>query len=149
MVLIPRAVLGQGMLSVLPLSWTSTDFFQEDHFGVYCNAGDYDRGRHSLVGDTRYRGPHRVSAWWSGIIHFLFLDEPRTGTVLGEPKVTNNACLNYDLMTGFSITKHVDLTHKRSFAQKVGRERFFQICPLYFDGTTNMGGTSLRLPSKL
>lgn len=90
-----------------------------------------------------------MSAWWSSIIHFLFLDEPRTEQVIGEPKFTNTVPLSYDLMTGFSITKHVDLTHKRSAAQKLGRERFFQLCPLHFDGTTNVGGTNIRLLSKL
>lgn len=122
---------------------------KEDHFGVYCDAGDFDRGRHSLVGDTRFRGKHRVSAWWSSQIHYLFLDDPRTLTVIGEPKATNPTVLSYDLLCGLGVTKLVDLTHKRSAAMKVNRERFFQMCPLHWDGEPNVGGTPVRLFAKL
>ncbi|KAG6291960.1 hypothetical protein E4U46_000623 [Claviceps purpurea] len=52
---------------------------QKDRLGVYYNAGDFDRGRHSLVGDVRFRGPHhRVMAWWSSLMHYA----------VGEPKGT-------------------------------------------------------------
>ncbi|KIX07788.1 uncharacterized protein Z518_02442 [Rhinocladiella mackenziei CBS 650.93] len=101
---------------------------KEDHMGVYLSPapGDWDRGRHSLVGDVRYRGPHRASAWWSSLIHYLFLDDPRTMTVVGEPKYTNSNVLRYDAENGFYIHKLADLPHKRSAIVKCERIRFFQ-----------------------
>jgi hypothetical protein len=69
-------------------------------------------------------------------------------SVVGEPKLENASVLAYDLMTGFSIEKVVDLPHKRSAFMRVGRERFFQLCPLDSRGGW-VGGTGIRLPAKL
>ncbi|KAL4950965.1 acyl-CoA N-acyltransferase [Aspergillus filifer] len=111
---------------------------KENSIGAHYAADDWDRGRISLVGDVRFRGQHRVMVWWCSIMHYMFLDEPRTGYIVGEPEFTNLTVLAYDHATGFSLEKLIDLPHKRSALVKCSREKFFHISPFRFDGSDHL-----------
>lgn len=144
----PHTLAVLGRFNETCFSYFEIYWCKEDHVGAHYNSGDWDRGRHSLVGDARYRGRHRVLGWWSCIIHFIFCDDHRTDAVIGEPVATNNTVMIYDYMHGLNVEKVIDFPHKRAALVKVTRERFFQLCPLYQTGGF-IAGTGVPLPARM
>jgi N5-hydroxyornithine acetyltransferase len=41
------------------------------------------------VGEEEFRGPHRVKAWLSSLVHYCFTHDSRTENVIMEPRVDN------------------------------------------------------------
>ncbi|KAI0795395.1 acyl-CoA N-acyltransferase [Abortiporus biennis] len=121
--------------SVLPLimSWdgelmgyTELTYIKEDHVAPHVpyGVGDYDRGLHILVGEEKFRGNARSQGWMSGIMHYLFLADPRTDRIIGEPKESNPAVLKLSLDIGMNI--EFDFPYKRSVITRLSRDRFFK-----------------------
>ncbi|KGO36742.1 ABC transporter, integral membrane type 1 [Penicillium expansum] len=121
---------------------------KEDHLGAYYDAGGWDRGRHSLVGDERFRGPHRTIAWWSVLMHYIFLDDPWTEFVTGEPKYANLASLTYDHATGMNLAKLVDRPHKRALIHNRCTAKDVGEVLSEVKGHVELRNVSFRFPSR-
>lgn len=74
-----------------PFGYFEIYWVKEDKLGRLLGGevGNYTRGLHVLVGEKEFRGPHRVKVWLSALVHFCFLADPRTETVMLEPRVDN------------------------------------------------------------
>lgn len=71
-----------------PFGYFEIYWVKEDNLGKYLpHVGDYDRGIHCLVGEQEFRGQHRVKVWLSALVHYCFLADLRTDTILLEPRV--------------------------------------------------------------
>ncbi|WFD42277.1 hypothetical protein MPSI1_000918 [Malassezia psittaci] len=102
---------------------------RESNLFDYYSVDEFDRGFHALVGEEKFRGPHRVRSWMGGIIHLLFLLDPRTKLVVSEPRASNAKMVGYECMCGGHVEKLIDFPHKRAALVHIPRERFFQLCP--------------------
>lgn len=74
-----------------PFGYFEIYWVKEDKLGRLLGGevGNYTRGLHVLVGEKEFRGPHRVKLWLSALVHYCFLSDPRTETVMLEPRVDN------------------------------------------------------------
>lgn len=74
-----------------PFGYFEIYWVKEDTLGKHLGGavGDWDRGLHCLVGEPEFRGQHRVKIWLSALIHYCWLSDMRTNTVMMEPRVDN------------------------------------------------------------
>ncbi|KAL9091803.1 MAG: hypothetical protein Q9159_001175 [Coniocarpon cinnabarinum] len=106
-----------------PFGFFEIYWVKEDRLGMYLGGAvdDWDRGLHVLVGEQEFRGPNRVRIWLSALIHFCWLADMRTNTVMMEPRVDNAKLLNYCQELGFFKEGEVTFPHKQSNVLKVRR----------------------------
>lgn len=114
------ASLDGELLGYFELYWVI-----EDRLGPYYAAEHYDRGMHLLVGNTNFLGTKFFYCWFTGLTHCLFLDEPRTQRIMGEPRHDNKALLRYAPMVQYQKIKEFDFPHKRSALMQCDRFDFF------------------------
>ncbi|MET1078082.1 MAG: GNAT family N-acetyltransferase [Pseudomonas sp.] len=126
----PRVLTLIGCLDDEPFAYFEAYWAKEDRIAPFYAAGDYDRGIHLLVGEEHHRGPHKVAAWLGALVHYLFLDEPRTQTLVLEPRADNLKMIGYLQSLGFFKEKEFDFPHKRAALMALRREAFFERCPL-------------------
>ena len=98
----------------------------EDRIAPYYDCSPWDRGFHLLVGDPRFLGERYSGCWSRSITHFLFLDDPRTRRLVGEPRHDNRRLLKLLEPGGWQFVKTFDFPHKRSALVDCDRARYFQ-----------------------
>jgi len=108
-----------------PFAYFEVYWAKENRIAPYYDAHDYDRGWHVLVGESAFRGKLFATAWLTSISHYLFLDDPRTQRVVGEPRSDHVQQIRNLDRSGFAKIKEFDFPHKRALLISMLRERFF------------------------
>ncbi len=126
----PHTLTLIGCFDDEPFAYFEAYWAKEDRIAPFYDAGDYDRGIHMLVGEEHHRGSHKVASWLSALVHYLFLDDPRTQRVVAEPRADNQRMIGHMQNQCFHCEKEFDFPHKRAALMILGRERFFDRCSL-------------------
>ncbi|KAF4536829.1 putative siderophore biosynthesis protein [Lasiodiplodia theobromae] len=107
-----------------PFGYFEIYWVKEDGLGKHLggDVANYDRGLHCLVGEQEFRGAHRVRIWLSALVHYCFLADMRTETVMLEPRVDNEKLRKYLEEVGFYKEREVSFPHKQSNLMKIRRE---------------------------
>ena len=108
-----------------PFGYFEVYWAKDDRIAPFYPVGEHDRGLHMLVGEERHRGPHKVASWLAALAHYLFLDDPRTETLVAEPRSDNEKMIEYMRLQGFHKEKEFDFPHKRAALMMLSRRRFF------------------------
>ncbi|WP_395664367.1 GNAT family N-acetyltransferase [Methylocella sp.] len=126
----PHTVGVIGAVDDEPAAYFEFYWAKEDRLGAHYEAQDYDRGWHGLIGNPRFLGRARTLAWFRSLTHYLFLDEPRTLRIVGEPRATHVKMLSYCDDVAYDQVKEFDFPHKRAMLVMCRRERFFRDVPI-------------------
>lgn len=114
-----------GRFDGLSFAYFEVYWAKEDVVGTFCDAGDYDRGCHVIVGEESCRGREWFTAWLPSLLHFMFLDDPRTERIVQEPSSAHHRQLRNLQKSGFSHVKSVNLPSKHAAIMAITRQRFF------------------------
>lgn len=99
---------------------------KEDRLGPYYDSEAFDRGFHFLIGNKNYLGFQTTDALIKTVLHFLYLDDPRTRKIMAEPRHDNQKVLRYaEASIGWRKIKEFDFPHKRAALLENRREVFF------------------------
>lgn len=121
----PHVLALIGCFDDVPFGYFEVYWAKENRLGPYYDAQDYDRGWHVAVGEPDFRGRKWLTAWLPSLMHFIFLDEPRTQRIVGEPRATHEQQIRNLDRSGFAKVKQFDFPHKRAMLVMLTRERFF------------------------
>ncbi|MFG1478722.1 GNAT family N-acetyltransferase [Xanthobacter sp. V4C-4] len=114
-----------GAVDGVPFAYFEVYWAKENRIAPFYEAGDHDRGWHVLVGEDGFRGRAYVATWLPSLMHYIFLDDPRTTRVVGEPRADHHQQLRNLDRSGFARVSSFDFPHKRAALVMLTRERFF------------------------
>ncbi|ATQ67895.1 MULTISPECIES: GNAT family N-acetyltransferase [Methylosinus] len=114
-----------GEFDEAPFGWFEVYHAAENRLGPLYACEDFDRGWHVAIGDENSRGAAYVSAWLPSLTHFMFLDDPRTQRIVGEPRADHCRQLRNLERSGFATIGTVEFPHKRAALVMLTRDRFF------------------------
>jgi RimJ/RimL family protein N-acetyltransferase len=114
-----------GCFDGKPFAYFEFYWAKEDRLGPFYDAGDFDRGLHLLIGDAQFQSAGKLKAWWSGVLHYMFIDDPRTERLVGEPRIDHVRHIAYMHRLGFRTLKEFDFPHKRAALTVMERDTFF------------------------
>ncbi|TNJ42815.1 acetyltransferase [Phaeobacter sp. B1627] len=115
-----------GCLSGRPFCYFELYWARENRVGAHYDAGHWDRGWHVLVGDDTARGADFITAWLPSLMHYMFLSEPRSQALVGEPAASHDQQLRNLTRAGFAKVKEFDFAHKRAVLVRLERDYFFK-----------------------
>jgi len=121
----PHMMTLLGCLDGAPFCYFEIYWARENRLGPYYDVDDYDRGWHVVVGEDGYRGRDYVATWLPSLMHYLFLDDPRTQRIVGEPRADHAQQIRNLERSGFASIKEFDFPHKRAMLVSLLRERYF------------------------
>ena len=112
-------------LDGVPFGYFEVYWAKENRIGPFCEAEDYDRGWHVLIGEPAFRGKAYATAWLTSISHYIMLDDPRTRRAVGEPRRDHVQQIRNLDRSGYAKVKEFDFPHKRALLVSLLRERYF------------------------
>ncbi|KAA1184408.1 acetyltransferase [Rhizobium tropici] len=121
----PRTLPLIGTFGGVPFGYFELYWAKEDRTGPHYEADGYDRGWHVAIGEGDFRGKAFVSAWLPSLMHYMFLADPRTRRIVGEPIHHHVQQIRNLDRSGFAKIKHIQFPHKKALLVMLLRERFF------------------------
>lgn len=109
-----------------PVGYFEIYWTKEDRLGPYYDAQDYDRGFHLLIGNQKYLGFENTDAILKHVCHYIFQSEPKTESIMGEPRHDNEKILKYlETFKAWERIKEFDFPHKRAVLLRCDRQKFY------------------------
>ena len=114
-----------GYFDGVPFGYFEVYWTPEDRLGPYYDCLPYDRGVHMLVGNQLFLGGKNFINWAAAVEHAVFVAEPRTENIMGEPRADNVHVARITKHIGMTKLKEFDFPHKRAALLCCNRATFF------------------------